>query len=147
MPAPAAEDLLHEEIYLALDDGNGRAGEISGSFLTTDIPIHCVVVLRSSQPVVVKMDLLVTDVRGVKSGTKVVSTSYSTKADQNRVFFTGVPDGKWIAGGYRADIFIDGKLVETLPFQIKDAPSKLKPTVTVKNKQKGRSPSATARIN
>ena len=94
------------ELYLAKDNGEGRAGDAATGFLTTDVPIYCVVQLDSYTPVTVKMNLVAVKVPGVKPGTHVVSTSYTTRSNQSRVNFTGRPDGKWIAGQYRVDIFI-----------------------------------------
>lgn len=107
------------EIYLAKDDGTGKAGEATKSFVTTDIPIYCVVQLDSATPVTVKMNLVAESVPGVKAETRVVSTSYTIKDGQDRVNFSGRPQGRWVAGKYRADIFIDGKLVKNLVFEIK----------------------------
>jgi hypothetical protein len=67
------------EIYLAKDDGTGKAGEAATAFETTDVPIHCVVQLDSAESVTVKMQLVAVNVPGVKPGTKVVATSYTTK--------------------------------------------------------------------
>jgi hypothetical protein len=38
---------------------------------------------------------------------------------QNRVNFTGRPDGKWTPGKYRVDIFLDGKAAKNVEFDIK----------------------------
>ena len=112
-----------EDIYLAKDDGSGKAGDAATTFSTSDIPIYCVVQLDSTEPVTVKMNLVAENVPGVKAETKVVSTTYTTKGGENRVNFYGKPAGKWTAGRYRADIFIDGKVVKTLVFDIKSAAS------------------------
>ena len=111
------------EIYLAKDDGAGKAGEAAASFVTTDIPIYCVVQLDSATPVTVKMNLVAENVPGVKAETRVVTTSYTIKDGQDRVNFSGRPQGRWVVGKYRADIFIDGKLVKNLVFEIKAAGS------------------------
>ncbi len=108
-----------EDIHLAKDDGKGKAGEIAENFLTTDIPIYCVVQLNSSKPATVKMNFVAVDVKGVKAETKVITVSYKTNGKQNRVNFTGKPDKVWTAGNYRIDIFIDGKLVTGKSFEIK----------------------------
>lgn len=120
-PDAAAESPVNgiEDVYLAKDDGNGKAGDPVSSFITTDIPIYCVVKLVSSKPATVKMNFVAVSVSGVKPDSKVVSVSYSTKAGQNRVNFTGRPDDKWNAGKYRVDIFIDGKLAKDLVFDIR----------------------------
>jgi hypothetical protein len=65
------------------------------------------------------MNFVAVSVTGVKAETKVVTATYTTKDGQNRVNFTGRPDGKWTAGRYRVDIFIDGKIAKTLEFQIR----------------------------
>jgi hypothetical protein len=106
------------ELYLAKDDGNGKAGEPTANFMTTDIPIFCVVKLDIAQPTEVKMNFVAVSVKGVKPETTVITTAYKTKDEQNRVNFKGKPDKVWIAGTYRIDIFLDGKLAGTQEFEI-----------------------------
>jgi len=103
-----------EEVYLAKDDGEGKAGEQVTEFRTTDIPIYCVILLESNKQAIVKMNFVAVSVAGVKPETKVVTSSYTTKGGQNRVNFTGHPEGKWTAGKYRVDLFLDGSLVATI---------------------------------
>ncbi|MGQ0540742.1 MAG: hypothetical protein ACT4O9_02680 [Blastocatellia bacterium] len=114
-----------ESIYLAKDDGAGKAGEEAVEFTTSDIPIYCVVLLKTTDPAAVKMNLVAVSVPGVKAETRVVSTSYKTKDGENRVNFSGRPDGRWVAGKYRVDVFIDGVRETSLEFKIG------KPTVAV----------------
>lgn len=108
-----------EEVYLARDNGEGKAGEQVSEFRTTDVPIYCVVLLDSNAKAVVKMNFVAVAVSGVKPETKVVTASYTTNAGQNRVNFTGRPDGKWTPGKYRVDLFIDGKIAKNVEFEIK----------------------------
>ena len=119
-----------EEIYLAKDNGEGKAGDVAESFLTTDIPIYCVVQLNSSKPATVKMNFVAVDVKGVKAETKVITVSYKTNGKQNRVNFTGKPEGVWTAGNYRIDIFIDGKLATGKTFEIKKSLTETQQTPT-----------------
>ena len=109
------------EIYLAKDDGSGKAGEQAGSFVTTDVPIYCVVRLDSSMPTTVKMNLVAVAVAGVKPETRVVSTSYTTHDDEDRVNFSGRPSGQWVPGRYRVDIFIDGRPAVSREFAVQKA--------------------------
>jgi hypothetical protein len=118
-PTPPADGL--EELYLAKDDGTGKAGDVVTTFSTSDIPIHCIVQLDSVRIASIKMNLVAVKVPGVKPETKVVTTSYTTKANQNQVNFTGKPDGVWTAGRYRVDIFLDGKLARSYDFLIEKA--------------------------
>lgn len=110
-----------EEVYLAKDDGNGKAGEQVTEFRTTDIPIYCVVLLESDAKTVVRMNFVAVNVAGVKPETKVVTASYTTKNGKNRVNFTGQPDGKWTPGKYRVDLFLDGKKAGNIEFMIKNS--------------------------
>jgi hypothetical protein len=119
-----------EEAYLARDDGSGKAGEQVTEFGTGDIPIHCVVVLDTAAKVTVKMNFVAVAVAGVKADTKVVTASYTTTERQNRVNFTGHPDGKWTPGRYRVDLFLDGKPQKQLEFSIKGTMTGAAPTVT-----------------
>ena len=109
------------EIYLAKDDGTGKAGEEATSFVTTDVPIYCVVQLGTPLPTTVKMNLVAVAVPGVKADTKVVSTTYTTKDNEDRVNFTGRPAGQWVAGRYRVDIFVLGSAVISREFAIQKA--------------------------
>ena len=117
--ADAPKTVGIEQLYLAKDDGTGKAGDPSSEFFTTDIPIFCVVVLDSNQPVSVKMNLVVVNVPGVRSETKVVSTRYLTKNNEDRVNFSGNPHGLWTAGKYRVEIYIDDKLARKQEFDIR----------------------------
>lgn len=111
-------DVAVADVYLAKDDGSGKAGEPATSFVTTDVPIHCVVMLDSAKTATVKMNFVAVNVPGVKAETKVVTTSYTTKDGQNQVSFTGRPAKLWVTGKYRLDIFLDGKFVKNVPFDI-----------------------------
>jgi len=134
-PPESAESRLFERVYLAKDDGAGKPGVEATEFSIADIPIHCVVELSNAGSVMVKMDLVVVGVQGVKPETKVVSTSYTTKDLQNQVFFNGKPRGLWIAGTYRADIYIDGNLVGKFPFTIRGSSAPVKPALNFQPKQ------------
>ncbi|CAN5442645.1 MAG: hypothetical protein ACR2M8_00785 [Pyrinomonadaceae bacterium] len=113
-PAPAIG-----ELYIAKDDGTGNAGEASIDFVTTDVPLYCVVLLNVTGKVTVKMNLIAVSVPGVRAETKVVTTTFTTRENQNRVNFSGHPDGKWAAGKYRADIYINNEFAEKLDFEIR----------------------------
>ena len=118
-PQPAAPLPNVEDVYLAKDNGEGEAGDVTDSFAPTDIPIHCVVVLADARPRFVKMLLVAVKVPGVKAESRVVSATYTTNDKQNRVFFTGRPDGKWVPGTYRIDIFVDAKKERSVNFDVK----------------------------
>ncbi|HEY0658713.1 MAG TPA: hypothetical protein VGD05_09575 [Pyrinomonadaceae bacterium] len=123
-----------ERIYLAKDD-KGTAGEEAEIFSTTDIPIYCVIYLKSVKPSVIKMNFIAVKVAGVKLETKVISASYKTDGNQSQVYFTGKPDGLWIAGSYRIDIFIDGEAAGNKEFEILKSPDKARSpaSIDVKN--------------
>ena len=114
---PAAAGVGVADFYLARDEG-GKAGPAATSFLTTDVPIYCVVQLDSTEPTTVRMNLVAVSVPGVKPDTEVVSTTYTTKDSQNRVNFSGRPTGRWVAGTYRADIYIGKSLAVSREFSV-----------------------------
>ena len=124
-----------EQLYLAKDDGTGKAGDPATDFITTDIPIFCVVVLDSNQPVTVKMNLVVVNVPGVRTETRVVSTRYTTKENEDRVNFSGNPHGLWTAGKYRVDIYIDDKLVKKQDLEIRSLKTPIKNATSFQPKQ------------
>lgn len=112
-----------EEVSLWRDDGSGKAGEETDKFLTTDVPIHCFIQLSSLKPATVKLILVAVKAVGLKPETKSVSVSYTTNGEQNQVIFNASPEKIWAAGSYRADIFVNGKLVKSHNFEIQKSPS------------------------
>ena len=114
----SAEKVSVQTITLARDDGKGKPGEETDVFGTRDIPIYCLVQLDSVKPATVKMNLVVVNVPGLKSETKLFTVSYTTNGNQSRVRFTGKPEGIWTAGKYRIDIFIDNQTAGSREFEI-----------------------------
>jgi hypothetical protein len=139
IPAAPASNV---EVYLARDDG-GKAGEPAFEFKATDIPIYCVVLLENKRKAAVKMVFVAMDVPGVRPEMKIVTSAYTTTEDQNRVNFTGRPDGNWIPGKYRVDIYVDDKLVTDAAFVIRGNPNTIGPkivksTASKRSKQRDR---------
>ena len=121
LPAQESDDLneLIDEAFLARADKSGEPTDITNEFFTTDIPIYCIVMLKTIKPTLVKMELFTQKVPGFKSNYLVIKTSYTTKEGQNRVTFTGRPDGVWKAGTYRINISINGDLKKSIDFSVK----------------------------
>lgn len=122
-----------ENAYLAKDNGKGKAGEAAGNFATSDIPIFCVVKLDSMKAVTVKLVLVAVDVPGVESESNVVTISFKTNGMQDRVNFEGRPQVKWVAGNYRADIYLDDKKSQMIEFDIQKSAAKPEIVVPVKS--------------
>ena len=142
------EQIGVEEISLTRDDGNGKPGEASSVFMTTDVPIHCFVQLGSAKSVFVKMNFVAVKVGNLKAETKVVSVSYKTNGKHNIVNFTASPETLWAAGAYRIDILVDGKLAKSLEFEIKKSPKEIskekQPSPKIKPQLKARQKSRKA---
>ncbi len=117
--APPSENGSIEDVFLAKTNGEGEPGEEVDGFLTTDIPIFCVVYLATTEPVTVRLNFVAVKVNGVRAETRVVSTSYTTKEGETRVNFSGRPHRAWHAGRYRADIFVEDKLERSIEFDIR----------------------------
>lgn len=117
-----------EEVSLARSDGSGKPGETTDKFLTTDVPIHCFIQLDSEKPATVKMILVAVKAVGLKPESKIVTVSYTTKNNQNQVNFNASPNGNWAAGDYRADVYVDGKLIKSRAFSIEKSPKEIEKT-------------------
>jgi len=124
------KELAVEEISLARDDGHGKAGDAANVFTTTDVPIHCFIGLNSMKAAAVKMNFVAVKADGLRPETKIVTVSYKTNGKQDGVNFNASPETIWAAGKYRIDIFLDGKLVKSLEFEIKKSTKEI-----VKDKQ------------
>lgn len=142
---PVSDENTEPFVYLARDDGEGKAGEAVSEFGINDVPIHCVVKLGSSESATIKMLLVAVMVNGVRPETKVVSASFTTNEGQNEVNFQGKPQKMWVAGIYRADIYLNGTMIKSIEFPIKGtlvtpvvnsfAPVKPKPKSNVTKKR------------
>jgi len=132
-----------DEIFLAKANLQGKAGEAAEKFLVTDVPIFCVVRLHSVGVASIRMDLIAAKVPGVELEKEVVSLSYTTKSNEDRVNFTARPSGSWVSGKYRVDIFIGGKKVRNIEFEIKAASTEAEKPPVLKRSPKParRSPS------
>lgn len=113
------------EISLARSDGNGKAGEAATNFITTDVPIYCLIRLASVKAATVKMNVVLVAAAGLKPERIVVAVVYKTDGKQTGVTFTASPERVWTAGAYRADIFLDGKAARSIDFEIKKTPGEI----------------------
>lgn len=127
-----------KEISLARNDGNGKAGEITDKFYTTDVPLYCIIQLNSDKSASVKMNIVAVKADGYKPETKVITVSYTTKETHNKVIFNASPEKVWSAGTYRVDVLINGKFADSLSFEIekKAAETKNKTKFVPNNKTK-----------
>ena len=112
-----------EQISLWRVGEDGKASEETTSFLTTDKPLLFRVQLTSTKTTTVKMVLVVVNVQGLKPETKSVTISFTTNGKQNIVNFKAMPESAWLAGIYRADVFINGKLTGNKEFLIEKPPN------------------------
>ncbi len=151
-----AEDLVKVEgISLARDGGDGKPGEASTKFVTTDVPIHCLVTLNSNNPATVKMNFVAASANGLKPETVLLTVSFKTNGKQTGVRFNASPgEGNlWAAGKYRVDIFIDGRKDASAYFEIQktnrelskeakgDNPKPTKPNEAVISEEENEEPS------
>ncbi|MGI8468483.1 MAG: hypothetical protein ACR2N3_08525 [Pyrinomonadaceae bacterium] len=107
-----------EQISLMRDDGAGKAADEIENFSTADKILHFRIQLSSRKPANVKMILVAADVAGLKPETKSVTVRYKTNGKQNIVNFTASPEDSWLAGKYRADVYIDDKIADKKEFEI-----------------------------
>ncbi len=115
-----------EELSMARDDGNGKAGEITDKFSPQDVPLYCIIRLTSDKSATIKMNIVAVKADGYKPGTNVITVSYRTKENQNRVIFNAAPEKNWAAGDYRVDVSINGKIAGSLNFAVEKQPADTK---------------------
>jgi hypothetical protein len=107
-----------EEIYLARDDGKGNPGATVEKFSVNDRPVYCIIQLNTEKPVTVKMIFVAAKADRLKPETKIITVSYTTKENENGVTFNASPDGLWMAGEYRIDVYVNNKLAKSRAFEI-----------------------------
>jgi hypothetical protein len=121
-PAPHASadssGVTIQRLALARDDGNGEAGEEVTRFKASDRRIHVVAELSDFKDgVEVKVALTAVSAGGAKGkelgDVSVVFTSFD---NVGCYYFTWPRD--WPVGTYRVDAFLDGKLTQSLEFDV-----------------------------
>jgi len=103
---------------LARKESDGTITENPEKFRPTDIPIICYVDLTEDQPVEVKISIIAVRAVGLRPESKIVNVAYRTKAGENAVTFNVRPEGRWAAGSYRADVFLNGKAADSVSFEV-----------------------------
>ncbi len=115
------------EISLARDDGQGKPGEKATNFTSTEVPIYCLIELKSTKATTVKMNFVAARAQGLTANKTIVTVSYKTNGKQNGVTFTASPnENVWAAGKYRVDILLDGKPAKSLEFEIRKSQAEIK---------------------
>ena len=142
---PAVQPVI-AEIFLAKANIDGKAGNAAENFIVSDVPIFCIVRMVAPGVVLVKMDLIAVKVPGVDPGEKVVTTSYTTKPNEDRVNFRGRPQGNWVAGTYRAEIFIANKKVRNIEFEIKPSTAEAEKPPIKRTRKPGKRTTSSDRV-
>jgi len=108
-------------LTLAREDCDGNIIENVKNFAPKDIPIYCYVHLESTKPVIVKVSFIAVKVKGIRPNSAFITVNYKTKEGDNNLEFTGTPPKSWNVGGYRVDVFINGKLAASEVFSVEAA--------------------------
>lgn len=133
------ENVGIEQISLWRVGADNNPSEETEGFLTSDKPLLFRVQLNSKTPVTVKMLLVAVNVQGIKPETKSVTISFTTNGKQNIVNFRASPEDNWLAGKYRADIYINNKLVANKEFMIEKSPQQIEKETLPKKTTKPKS--------
>ncbi len=128
-----------EAISLWRIGADGTTNEETENFLTNDKPLLFSVKLDSLKPATVKLLLVAVNVQGIKPETKSVAISFTTNGKQNIVNFRANPEGVWLAGKYRADIYINNKLAANKEFMIEKVSQQTEKEIVPKTNSKPKS--------
>ena len=103
---------------LAREEPDGTITESPEKFRPTDVPVICYVDLTTDDPVEVRLSIIAVRAVGLRPESKVVTVRYRTKNGENAVTFNVRPEGRWAAGSYRADVFLNGKIADSVSFEV-----------------------------
>ncbi len=115
-----ADEAKAATLTLARKDSDGNIDEDIKVFSPKDIPIYCYVDLKSSKPVMVKLNFIAVKVKGIRPNTKIISISYKLKDGEDNVTFTGKPEKDWFTGTYRVDILVENELTVSKSFDVEN---------------------------
>jgi hypothetical protein len=116
---PTSDAGVHvEKIELALDDGEGSAGETVSGFRVSDNPLHFVAHLSEFEAgTKVRMVLTAVDAGGSKNE-KVGEVEKETTAFENVLDAHWEFPKDWPEGRYKIEAYVNGKLDKSLEFDI-----------------------------
>lgn len=136
VPVEENQEIGVADVYLAKTGADGKAGEAAKVFAPTDVPLSCVITLKSTKAVAVRMHLIeLAD----KSGQPTIKIDYKTNGNQTRVNFKFSPEKLWAAGKYRIDVLLDGKLAESRTFEVRKSKTAIEKENTPAPKSKPKS--------
>lgn len=117
-PAEDNQEIGIADVYVARAGADGKAGEAANVFATGDVPLFCVITLKSAKAVAVRMHLIEL---ANKSNQPMIKINYQTNGDQTRVSFRFKPEKIWAPGKYRIDVLLDGKVSGSQTFEVQGA--------------------------
>lgn len=112
------------KLTLAKKDADENIVENPESFNPKDIPIICYIDLNTDKPTLVKMKLVAFKAKGLRLNSQVIAVQYKTKDGENGVTFDASPKTVWAEGDYKVEIYLNGKLAESLDFRVINEDSK-----------------------
>jgi hypothetical protein len=116
-------DIYIKSIWLALDDGMGKAGKMVSGFKPDNNPLHCVVRLsRAKVGTKVKFIWTAIDAGGMKNY-KIITLQYVTKPWEDLVDGQINIPSAWPSGKYKVEASINKQSIST-EFRITNEPGR-----------------------
>ncbi|HYN83670.1 MAG TPA: hypothetical protein VER32_00345 [Pyrinomonadaceae bacterium] len=116
--AQTPQEIFVTDAELARDDGAGRAGQRVTGFRTKDNPLHCVASLnKPREGVRVRFVWTAVDAGGERDRV-LADAEYVTRAGESRADGVASLPREWPRGRYRVQVFLNGRVVKSLDFNV-----------------------------
>ena len=117
-PTPLSTNIKITRIYMARDDGNGKPGDQTESFSSSEHTVHVMVQLdHAEEGTIVKFDWI-----GVSAGAwedeSLKQLNYITKPLENKVHANLTLPRDWPEGDYKVDVYLNGQLARSIAYKI-----------------------------
>jgi hypothetical protein len=113
----ANADIYVDRVYMAKDD-NGKPGDETETFESTDHTVHCIAALnKAKKGTRVRFIWKMIDVAGSKNK-EIRTTDYTTNSFESKVHGYLTLPTDWPKGRYGVEIYINGELDKTIDYTI-----------------------------
>lgn len=114
---PANAEVYVETINMAKDD-DGKPGDATTTFESSDSKIHCVINLNKAKGgTKIKTVWIAADVEGTKNQ-ELKTLDYTTNSFEKKITGYLTWKGDWPKGQYRLEVYINGALDKTIDYTI-----------------------------
>jgi len=115
---PANAEIYVDQVHMAKDD-NGKPGDSTSSFESSDRVVHCVINLNKAKAgTKIRFVWVAQNVTGYTKNDQIKAIDYETEPNEDLVHAHLTYTKDWPKGDYRVDVYVNGVLDQTINYTV-----------------------------